>query len=156
MRYLITALFALTLTQGCISGIGPGQTDINLENAREVSDAFMSDLVSDRVDLALDKMEAEFVETLGRVKAETVIRELFDYCGRPLDQEFKHYELGTSINLKNGKRPMRKFYYAATTSKHPKGICFFSVAIVPSSERLKVATFGPLMLKTGQLPEWLK
>ena len=116
----------------------------------------MTDLVDDRVDLALDKMEPEFVNMLGRKEAEAAVRKLFEYCGRPLDQEFKHDEIGVKVDLNYGKRPIRKFYYAATTSMHPKGVCFFGIEIVPSKDRLRVGMYGPLTLKSGQLPSWLQ
>ena len=156
MRALFLVLFAVILTVACVVGPAPSGTSLNLEAARKVSDSFMTDLVSDRVDLALDEMEPEFVDAVGRAEAEAAIRKLFDYCGRPLDQEFKHDEIGTRLDVPHGKRPMRKFYYAARTSMHPKGVCFFGIEVVPSKDRLRVAVFGPLKLQWGELPDWAK
>ncbi|HEY4742211.1 MAG TPA: hypothetical protein VIH76_16560 [Candidatus Acidoferrales bacterium] len=51
---------------------------------------------------------------------------------------------------------MRKFYYAATTDQNAKGVCFFSVSVVPDHGGLKVTEYGPLKLQSGELPEWLK
>ena len=156
MRRLTLLSFMVFLVQGCDAGPGLGGQTINLEKAREVSDSFMADIVRDRVDLAVSKMEPEFVASLGQTRAEAEIKKLLEYCGRPLEQEFKHSEEGVRLDLKNGNRPMLKFYYAATTSAHPKGVCFFTIEVVPSTENLRVAVFGPLMLKSGLLPEWLK
>jgi hypothetical protein len=85
------------------------------------------------------------------------IRKLFDYCGRPLDSEFKHDEIGFKVYANGNQKPMRKFYYAATTTQYPKkGECFFAVEVVPADAGFKVTTFGPLRLQSGQLPEWLR
>ena len=84
------------------------------------------------------------------------MRSLFDYCGRPLDSEFKHDEIGFKVYTDGRRKPMRKFYYAATTTLHRKGECFFAVAVVPDQGSFRVTTFGPLTLQWGQLPEWLK
>ncbi len=116
----------------------------------------MADLVADRVDSALDKMEPEFVQKTGRAQAEAGVRKLFDYCGRPLDSELKHDEVGFKVYLDGRRKPTRTFYYAATTTQRPKGECFFSVAVVPDQGGFRVTTFGPLTLKFGQLPDWLK
>ena len=154
MRALLLVVFVVILAVAC--GAGQSGASVNLEEARKVSDSFMKDLVSDRVDLALNEMEPEFVDALGRLEAEAAIRKLFDYCGRPIDQEFKHDELGTRVDVGHGMRPMRKFYYAATTSIHPKGVCFFGIEVVPSKDRLRIAVFGPLKLQWGELPDWAK
>jgi hypothetical protein len=51
---------------------------------------------------------------------------------------------------------MRKFYYAANTTEHRKGECFFAIEVVPTASGLRVTSFGPLMLQSGQLPDYLR
>jgi len=138
--------------------VGPLQDGrvISREKAKEVSDAFMQDLVNDPVDLALEKMEPEFVNEVGRIEAEAGIRKLFDYCGRPLDSEFRHDEIGFKLYMSGRQKPMRKFFYAGSTTVHPGGHCFFTVEVVPEGQRMMVTLFGPLKLLTGQLPEWAR
>ena len=105
----------------------------------------------------MNKMEPEFVQTAGKDLDEAAIRKLFDYCGRPLDTEFKHDEIGFKVYANGHQKPMRKFYYAASTTQYPKkGECFFAVEVVPAEGGFKVTTFGPLRLQSGQLPEWLR
>ena len=116
----------------------------------------MGDLVLNHVDDALNKMEPEVVQKAGRAQAEAAIRNLFDCCGRPLDSEFKHDEVGFKIYLDGRKKPMRKFYYAATTTQYPKGQCFFAIEVVPDDGNFKVTTFGPLKVVAGKLPDWLR
>ena len=152
-RPLKSRLLAGALAALAFSGCGRA---IDREAAQKVSDSFMSDMVADRVGGALNRMEPEFVQTIGRTEAEAGLRKLFEYCGRPLDWEFKHYEQGFKIYLDGRRKPMLKFYYAANTTQHPKGVCFFSVEVVPDKAGLKVTAFGPLKLQRGQLPEWLR
>jgi hypothetical protein len=140
---------ALALT-ACKSG-----RSIDRAAAKKVSDAFMSNLASDRVSDAVGEMELGFRHSVGSEQFETQIRKLFDYCGRPLDSEFKHDEIGFRVEA-GGQKPMRKFYYAANTTQHKKGVCFFAVEVVPERSDLKVASFGPLKLLSGQLPEYLR
>ena len=84
------------------------------------------------------------------------VRKLFDYRGRPLDSEFKHDEIGFKLYATGQQKPRRKFYYAADTTLYRKGVCFFGVEVVPDQNELKVTTFGPLMLQSGQLPDYLR
>ena len=147
---LAVIVFALAST-GCKSG-----ASIDRTAAMKVSDSFMAYLVADRVNDAVGEMEPEMFQSATREQVETQIRKLFDYCGRPLDSEFKHDEIGMKVYVSGHEKPMRKFYYAAKTTQYPKGVCFFSVEVVPVDSGFGVTTFGPLRLQSGQLPEWLR
>ena len=93
---------------------------------KTVADRFMSELVGNRVDKALDLMEPGFIDIVGgKQKAKEAIEGLFAYCGRPLDSEFKHEEHGFKQYLSGPRKEMRKFYYASATDQYPKGVCFF-------------------------------
>jgi hypothetical protein len=124
---------------------------------KAVADRFMSELVGNRIDKALDLMEPEFTDAAGgEQKAKEAIEGLFAYCGRPLDSEFKHEEHGFKQYLSGRRKEMRKFYYASATNQYSKGVCFFAVEVVPADGSHRVTTFGPLKLQGGQLPDWLK
>lgn len=125
---------------------------------KKVADRFMSDLVNRRIDEALDLMEPGFIDAAGgRQKAKEATNGLFAYCGRPLDSEFKHEEDGFKQYLSGPRKETRKFYYASSTDRYSKGVCFFAVEVVPAdSTGYRVTTFGPLRLQTGQLPDWLR
>jgi hypothetical protein len=89
--------------------------------AQNLSDSYMSDMVADRVNLALDKMEPQFVQAAGgKAKAEAGLRDLFNYCGRPLESELRHEETGVVLSADGRKAPMRGFYYSGETTQHPK------------------------------------
>lgn len=149
------ALFCVLASFLILSACRSGQS-IDRTEAKRVSDTFMSYLASDRVSDAVAEVEPDSVQSVGREKAEAQIRKLFDYCGRPLDSEFKHDEIGFRVYLNGRQKPMRKFYYAANTTTNKKGVCFFAVEVVPNGSGLKVASFGPLKLLSGQLPDYLR
>lgn len=155
MKYIQLVCVSASLVLGGCSSV-PNGSSIDHAAAQKVADSFMADLVADRADSALDKMEPEFVRQTGRAPAEAAMRNLFTYCGRPLDSEIKHDEVGFKAYPDGRRKPMRKFYYAATTTQHPKGECFFSVEVVPDEGSFRVTSFGPLTLQAGQLPDWLK
>src|SRR5215469_6799276 len=148
-RALLCALSCLLALTACKSG-----RSIDRTAAKQVSDAFMNYLASDRVSEAVGEMEG--VQASDRAQFEVEVRKLFDYCGRPLDSEFKHDEIGFKLYASGQQKPMRKFYYAADTTRYRKGVCFFGVEVVPDQNELKVTTFGPLMLQSGQLPDYLR
>lgn len=130
---------------------------INRVEAQKMSDSYMSDLIADRVDLALDKMEVQFVEAAGGKKnAEAGLRNLFNYCGRPLESELRHEDSGSFLYADGKTAPVLGFYYSGKTTQHPKGVCFFAVRVVPRVVGVKVVSFGPLKLLSGELPEWAR
>jgi len=134
----------------------PSGSAIDLADARTVGDAFMEDLIAERIAQGLARMESGFAELSSATEAEKSIRGLFDYCGRPVDKEYKGTQVGFKVYPNGTKKPMRKLFYAATTTTAHKGECFFGVEIVPEGRGLNVTTFGPLKLQSGTLPDWLK
>lgn len=146
VRMLSRMLLVLTLS-GC-----SGKTShpvIDPVNAQRLSDSFMSDLIAHRTDAALDKMEPEFQKMVNRSEFAPQLEKLFQYCGWPLDSELKDVGIGTKVYSDGRTNPIRKFTYAASTNKFPKGQCFFSVDVAPSGDTLKVTAFGPLKVISG-------
>jgi hypothetical protein len=151
---------ALVIICGVLSGLVSAQQQKKTDSAdwKKVADQFMADLVANRIDKAVERFEPEFVNAVGgKQKAKAAVEQLFAYCGRPLDSEFKHEELGFKLYLSGRRKEMRKFYYAGATNQYAKGVCFFAVEVVPADGGgYSVTTFGPLKLQSGQLPDWLK
>ena len=87
--YLFAAIVSALALAGCKSG-----SSIDREAAQKVSDSFMAYLVADRVRDAVSEMEPEMFQSATHEQVEAQIRKLFDYCGRPLDSELKHDEIG--------------------------------------------------------------
>jgi hypothetical protein len=153
MRIVSLILIGIVFVFGGYRVLSNGSS-IDRAEARKVSDSYMSDLLADRVDLALDKMEPQFLQAAGgKAKVEAGLRDLFNYCGR---REFRHEETGFFLGADGRRAPMRGFYYSGRTTQHPKGVCFFAVKVVPSEDGMKVVSFGPLKLVTGQLQEWAR
>ena len=142
-RMLGCVLVALAL-----AGCGHSR-DIDMAAARKLSDAFMADWIAHRSDSALDKMEPAFTGVINRSDFAPQLEKLSNYCGWPLDIELKDIQSGFKIYADGHKNPTRKFIYAANTTQFPKGQCYFAVDIVPSGDTLKVTTFGPLKVTSG-------
>jgi hypothetical protein len=149
------ALILVSFFSGC--SWMPNGSSMDHEEAEKLSDSYMSHLVADRVDLALDQMEPEFLLMAGgKTKAEAGLRELFNYCGRPLESELRHEDTGFYVYADGRKAPVRGFYYSGRTTQQPKGVCFFTVRIVPGKNGMNVVSFGSQKLLTGQLPDWAR
>jgi hypothetical protein len=140
------ALFFLTLA-GC--GHGAAVSSIDPTAAQRLSDSFMADLVAHRTDAAFDKMEPEFTKMVNRSEFAPQLEKLLKYCGWPLSSELKQAGTGTKVYVDGHSNPLRKFTYAVPTSEYPKGGCYFSIDVVPSGTGLKVTTFGPLKVISG-------
>ena len=138
---LLSFLLVLALT-GC------GQKTIDTTAAHKFSDDFMSDLIAHRADAALDKMEPEFTKMVNRSDFAPELEKLFQYCGWPQDSELKDTLVGYKIYADGHTNPTRKFI-AANTNQFAKGHCYFSVEVAPSGFGLKVTSFGPLKVTSG-------
>jgi hypothetical protein len=123
--------------------------DIDMAAVRKLSDAFMSDWIAHRADSALNKMEPEFINMINRSDFAPQLEKLSQYCGWPLDSELKDVMVGFKIYGDGHKNPTRKFIYASTTNQFVKGQCYFSVEVAPSGDTLKVTSFGPLKVTSG-------
>jgi len=125
---------------GC-SNSQPSDSSIDREAARSLSDSVMGDLINNRVDLAVDKMEPELLAAPGRSRAEGALRTLFSYCGRPLDREFERDESRYFVPFATGtRRSQRTFKYTPTTTTSPKGVCIWTVDVVHTNDGLRVAS----------------
>lgn len=123
---------ALVVVCGVLAGCVSAQQQKKSDSAdwRKVADLFMADLVANRIDNAVERFEPELVNDVGgKQKAKAAVEQLFGYCGRPLDSEFKHEEQGLKQYVSGCRKEMRKFYYAAATNQYAKGVCFFSVEV---------------------------
>jgi len=118
----------------------------------------MSDLVADHIDVVTDKMGPKFIAAAGgKPQAEEKIRELLNYCGRPLESELRHEETGVWTYVDGrSPAPLRMFVYSGKTTQNPKGVCFFAVRVVAGKNGAELINFGPLKLTSGELPEWAR
>jgi hypothetical protein len=133
----------------CLALIGCGNKTINAEEARKLSDQFMSDWIAHRADAAFDKMEPEFEKTVNRVDFATQLEKLSQYCGWPKDSDLKDVMSGYKVYSDGHTNPTLKFVYAANTNQFAKGRCYFSVEVAPDRDHVRVTSFGPLKVTSG-------
>jgi len=141
-RKLSCLLFLLVI-------VGCSHKTVDTVAARKLSDEFMADLIAHRTDAAFDKMEPEFTRMVNRPDFAPQLDKLLQYCGWPLDSELKDVQGGFKLYADGHRNPIRKFIYATTTQQAPKGKCYFSVDVAPSGQSVKVTTFGPLKVTSG-------
>ena len=142
-RNLSCLFFLLTI-------IGCSHKTVDAEAARKLSDNFMSDLIAHSTAAAYDKMELEFTKLVGRSESAPLVEELFQYCGWPQDSDLKDIQNGYKITADGHRNPIRKFVYAATTMQFgTKGQCYLSVEVARSSDGVRVTSFGPLKVTSG-------
>lgn len=142
------------LVTGC--GSGPDGSVMNRAEAEKLSEAFMTDLVADRVDDALGLMAAPFSDAARRAKSQETMQKVLQYCGRPLEFALRHDEVGRFSAGLLKSLPMREFYYAGKTTDNPKGACYYVVRVVQQPDGMKVVNFGPLKVVPGKEPVWEK
>jgi hypothetical protein len=112
-RNAVLLLISLLLLAACKS-----DQSIDRIAAKGMSDAFLTYLAANRVGDAVGEMEPELLQGSSRDQTESEIRKLFDYCGRPLDSEFKHDEIGMRVYLKG----VRSQCESSTTQPTPRNI----------------------------------
>jgi len=132
-----------------LATVGCSHKAVDMEAARKLSDDFMSDMIAHRTDAAFDKMEPEFTKMVSRSDFAPLLDKLLQYCGWPLDRELKDVQAGSKLYADGHINPIRKFIYATTTDQAPKSKCYFSVDVAPSGQTVKVTTFGPLKVMSG-------
>jgi hypothetical protein len=145
--WVLGELVVFVMLTGC--GHPAGSSSIEMAAAQKVSESFMSDLIAHRTDDAFDEMEPEFTKMVNRSDFGPQLEKLFQYCGWPLDSELKQVGSGVKVYADGHTNPTRKFTYAATTNQYSKGVCYFSIDVAPSGTSLKVTTFGPLKVTSG-------
>lgn len=129
--------------------LGCSHTSIDTKAARKLSDEFMSDWIAHRADAAFDKMEPEFTKMVSRSDFGAQLEKLSQYCGWPQDSELKDVMSGYKVYADGHTNPTRKFVYAANTNQFAKGQCYFSVEVAPSGQGVRVTSYGPLKVTSG-------
>lgn len=85
----------------------------------------------------------------------SVIEEMFNVYGRPLDAEYKKDNIGRKTGTGGYDKPVRKFWYATRTTKYDKESIYLTVEIVPDGSGLASSGFSMVTFPMG-VPEYLK
>jgi len=136
--------------------ISEDQPPVDGEKARVISDLIVDDLIHDRRHKLRERMEKGFREYYDEESMGTIVDLMFDTYGKPLEAEYKIDEGGWKTALGGYSKPMRKFWYAARTTKHKKGTHFITVEIVPDEGGLASSGYAIVTFPLGVVPDNLK
>ncbi len=123
--------------------------------ARIISHRVANDLIRDDRNILRDRMENAFRNTVVANDFDSIIDQMEKVYGRPIEFDFKQEELGSTLYADGTTRAMRKFWYAAKTTKYEKGSHFLIVEVVPDGPELAVSSFAIVNFPLG-VPETLK
>lgn len=148
----IGSLLFLPSCRRRVASLDPG---IDRNAARSVSDALADDLISDRRDSLRRKLETSFRESVSEQELDSMLSGIVKTYGKPSELEFKRDELGLRTYANAAPKSMRKFWYAAKTTKYDKGYCFLVVEVVPDDDGLGVSSFSIVSFSQG-VPDSLR
>lgn len=156
---LKVALMALAiLSSACALRAPNSETErfpIDRTTARDLGDRVANDLIQDRRDILRDMMENAFRDTVAANNFDSIIDQMVQVYGRPIEFEFKQEELGSKLYADGTTKVMRKFWYAAKTTRYEKGSHFLIVEVIPDGRKLAVSSFAIVNFPLG-IPETLK
>ncbi len=123
--------------------------------ARHLGDQVAKDLEADNRDALRERMESAFTNTVSAKEFDDICNQMVEIYGRPIEFEFKQEELGSKFDAHGATTPMRKFWYAAKTTKYDKGSHFLIVEIIRDQGEVAVSSFAIVNFPLG-VPETLK
>jgi hypothetical protein len=141
------SLSGCVLTKLAIKNAGSSIDDSNA--SRLLSDSVADDLLQDRRGSIGAKFEEDFRKSVAPKEFDSVLSEMFRVYGKPLEFEFKQDELGSKSYSDSKIKPMRRFWYAARTTKYEKGSYFLIVEVVPDDGGLAVSSFSMVNFPLG-------
>ena len=127
----------------------------DLEAAQKLSSSLADDLINDRRSAIRASLEKRFRDAIDEEHFNAMLDQMIEVYGKPLDFELKQHELGSKEYDNDQTKPMRKFWYAAQTTKYEKGSHFLIVEVVPDDRRLAVSSFAIVNFPIG-IPPGLK
>lgn len=158
-RCLKVALLTLAILLSSCGRRAPGseteQSQIESTSARNLSDRVADDLIHDRRNILRERMEKAFRDTVAANDFDSTIDQMLQVYGQPIELEFKQEELGSKLHSDGTTKAMRKFWYAAKTTKYDEGSHFLVVEVVPDGRELAVSSFAVVNFPLG-IPETLK
>lgn len=128
---------------------------IDRETARELSDGFESALVKNDRKYVYSKLERTYRDAVSERQFNSTLDQIDSAYGKVLAFEFKQDEVGTKEYETGETKPMRKFWYAITTTKFQKGSHFSIIEVVEDGTSLAVSSFSVVSFPAG-VPSNLK
>lgn len=139
------SIASMTLTCPSRKTVTEGSS-IDTQEARTFSNALVDDIINDRRENISAKVDASF-QKAGPQYLKSSVDNMFNQYGRPLECSYKMNEVGYRTDAE-GKRPMRKFWYSARTTKFPSGYYLF-VEVVSGDKGLRTTGFALVTFPNG-------
>ncbi|HEY1191612.1 MAG TPA: hypothetical protein VGE74_28525 [Gemmata sp.] len=109
----------------------PRPDAIDESAARRVADAVVDDIVAGHHEQLHARMEQQFrTDNPPRIFS-SHFEKMFAFGGKPLTAAFKAQQDGVKVYLNGTRKTVRKFWYAAQTTKSEGGPYFLFVEVVP-------------------------
>lgn len=137
------------------SSVSPADSSVDKNAARALSDLVADDLIKDRRDDLRAKLEKTLRNAASDNEFDSAVSQIVEAYGKPVEFEFKQEELGSKIYADGSTKPMRKFWYAATTRKYAKGTYFLIVEVVSDGSGLATGSFS-IVNFTQEVPSSLR
>jgi hypothetical protein len=139
------SIAVMTLTCASRKNVADGSS-IDVQEARAFSDALVDDIIHDRRENISAKIDPSF-QKAGPQYLNSSIDYMFNQYGQPLECSYKMNAVGNRTDSE-GKKPMRKFWYSARTTKYPSGYYLF-VEVVPGDGGLRTTGFALVTFPNG-------
>ena len=124
---------------------------VDLEASRALSDALANDLIGARRTEIRAKTERAFQDVVNQNQLGSMLDQMNESYGNPLVFKFRQTEVGIRA-YDWGTKPMRKFWYAAKTTRHDEGSHFLVVEVVGDGDHLAIASFAIVNFPVGVPP----
>jgi hypothetical protein len=121
---------------------GEVMPQLSVNEARQLSDAVAQDLINERTSSIRDKAEHLLREQVDEGRFASMVGQIYEVYGKPLELEFKHVDQGQKRYQDGRTKDMWKFWYAARTSKFEKGRYFLFVEVVNDGPVVACSSFA--------------
>lgn len=128
---------------------------IESTTARNLSDHVANDLIQDHRNILRNRMDNAFRETVAANDFDSIVDQMLQVYGKPIEFKFKQEESGSKLYANGTTKAVRKFWYAAKTTKYEQGSHFLIVEVVTDGAELTVSSFSIVNFPLG-IPETLK
>jgi hypothetical protein len=122
-----------------------------LENAKNLSDSFVKNLISDAREEAWMKTSDEFRKVVQKTSFDPTLDSMFDIYGKPTECEYKMVEEIKTIDSSHLLILPKRFWYACATTKYEKGNYFLFVEVI-SNQVISVSRFSIVNFPFGVPP----
>jgi hypothetical protein len=129
--------------------------NIDISEARKLGDSVTSDVLRHDLKDLHKKLEKPFRDLANEENLNSMLMQMIQVYGRPVDFEFKKQELSSKVYPDGTSKVMRELWYSTQTTKYEKGSHFLLIEVVPDEGTLAVSSFAIVNFPLG-IPETLQ